>query len=104
VVSWAQLPPPQATMPAGQAPTVHVPPEHRDPDGQTFPQAPQFAPSVDVSTHAALQDVSPGRQVQAAETHACVAAHDAPHAPHAIGLDWRLEHEAVVHIVPPPPQ
>ena len=103
VVSWVQLPAPQAVIPAGQAPAVHAPPEHRELDGQTFPQAPQFAPSPEVSTQPP-QDISPGRQAQTPETQAWLAAHEAPHAPHAIGLVCKLEHEAFVQIVPPAPQ
>ena len=86
-------------LPVGQDPVTHVPPAHREPAPQACPQVPQFDPSLEVSTQAPPQEVSPGRQAQVPETQAWAALQDVPQAPQSIGLVWRSGHP-LVHDVP----
>lgn len=71
---------------------VHIPPAQVSPAPQAFPQAPQFAVLVSVSTQTPLQSVPPPGQPHVPDTHDEPAGQVFPHAPQFEGSELVLMH------------
>jgi hypothetical protein len=74
-----QLPPQAARFPAQLI--MHIPDEHTSFTRQTFPHAPQFAASLDVSMHCPAHTTARPGQTHAPAAHARPRPHAAPHPP-----------------------
>ena len=71
---------PQMISPVGQ---LHTPPEHVAVPGHAWPQAPQFAGSIDSFTHAEPHTASPVGQLHLPLVQVAPVAHFVVHVPHA---------------------
>jgi hypothetical protein len=80
-------PPAQRRVPLGHIDDVgwQLPPAHAWPDAHGLPHPPQFAGSLEVSTHVAPHADRPGLQPQLPAAHTCALLHVFPQSPQLTG-------------------
>jgi len=74
-------PPSHAVVPVGHPVFTHAPAEQTSPVAHALPHAPQFAPSVVVSTQSVPQRVLPGAQPHLPAMQTSTVSHATPQSP-----------------------